>query len=63
MGYVRAHELLVDRVGDDFAISEAYVKKILSGPPFKSNDVRGRQDFCDEGRQTATLHWNPESPG
>ena len=55
-GYIRARELLNERFGDDFEITEAYVKKIVAGPPIKGNNITALQEFRDDVRScTETL--------
>ena len=38
-GYAMARELLISRFGNDFDISERYVREIVSGPQIGPNDV------------------------
>ena len=49
-GYKRARELLTSRFGDDFEITESYIKKIVSGPPIKGSNVKAMQEFSDDVR-------------
>ena len=49
-GYKKARNLLKERFGNDFTISQAWVKKVTDGPSLKANDGDALQDFADEVR-------------
>ena len=52
-GYAMARELLISRFGNDFDISERYVRKIVSGPQISPNDISALQQFSDDVRGCA----------
>ena len=47
-GYRRARQLLQQRFGNDFRISEAYVAKVTEGPTIRGNDGDVLQEFADD---------------
>ena len=47
-GYAMARELLISRFGNDFDITERYVRKIVSGPQISPNDVSALQQFSED---------------
>ena len=49
-GYAQARQRLRERFGDSFVISEAWVKKIVDGPPVKPNNIDSLQSFADDVR-------------
>ena len=49
-GYARAKQLLKERFGDDYVISEAWIKKICGGSVVKANSGESSQAFADEVR-------------
>ena len=49
-GYKHAKDLLRERFGDDYVISEAWVSKITAGPPVKANNIDSLQSFTDDVR-------------
>ncbi|XP_064622573.1 uncharacterized protein LOC135484816 [Lineus longissimus] len=49
-GYARARELLKERFGDEYTIAKAWVKKIVEGPPVKTNSGEALQEFTDDVR-------------
>ena len=46
-GYITARSLLANRFGDDYAISEAWVSKIIDGQQIKDNCPDSLQQFLD----------------
>ena len=49
-GYAEARELLKERFGDSYAISEAFIDKLTSGGPIKQHEVSALRRFADEIR-------------
>jgi hypothetical protein len=49
-GYQKAQHLLEDRFGNQFQISEAWIKTTTEGPQLKPNDAGVLQDFVDDLR-------------
>ena len=49
-GYARARQLLKERFGDPYVISEAWVTKIVDGPVVKPNNIESLQNFTDDVR-------------
>ena len=47
-GYRRARELLRSRFGNDYQISEAWVRKLTEGPQIKPSDGAALQDLSDD---------------
>ena len=47
VGYRRARELLKQRFGDDYAISQAWVKKVTEGSVIGSKEIVKLQEFSD----------------
>lgn len=47
-GYKRALQLLKERFGNEYQISEAWVKKITSGGRISANDKQSLQEFGDD---------------
>ena len=47
-GYGRARELLKERYGDDYTISQAWVKKVTAGSPLGPRDYRKLLEFSDD---------------
>ncbi|XP_064653297.1 uncharacterized protein LOC135503579 [Lineus longissimus] len=47
-GYIRALELLKERFGNEYQISEACVKHVTEGPVIKGTDSTALQDLADE---------------
>ena len=47
IGYLRARELLKERFGDDYAISQAWVKRITEGPVIGLKEFVKLQAFSD----------------
>ena len=54
-GYAHARLLLRDRFGDEFKISQAWVRKIVNGPPVKPNHVDSLQNFTDDVRECVEI--------
>ena len=50
MGYRRARELLQERFGNSFIITETWIDQVTNGPPIKPNERQKLQDFADELR-------------
>jgi len=50
VGYRRARELLKDRFGNEYRISEGWIDKMISGAIIKSGDPAGLRDLADEAR-------------
>ena len=48
VGYDKARTLLEERFGSKFKISQAWVKKVTSGPNLRPNDKSGLQRFSDD---------------
>ncbi|XP_071483368.1 uncharacterized protein [Diadema antillarum] len=46
-GYFKARHLLADRFGNNFVISEAWIKRVVEGPAIQSNSKQLR-DFADQ---------------
>ena len=53
--YAHARRLLRDRFGNDFKISQAWVRKIVNGPPVKPNNVDSLQNFTDDDRECVKI--------
>ena len=49
-GYVRARQLLAERFGSEFLVSEACINKVVTGPPVRPNNGEALQEFTDELR-------------
>ncbi len=49
-GYQRARELLVERFGNEYQISRAWIKKVSDGPPVRANSGDDLQDMADDVR-------------
>ena len=49
-GYRRARELLKERFGNQYQISEAWLKKVTGGPAIKATDGTALQDLADDLR-------------
>ncbi|KAK4329183.1 hypothetical protein Pmani_000412 [Petrolisthes manimaculis] len=49
-GYHKARQLLKERFGNDYQISEAWIKKIVDRPVLRSNDKEGFQNLADDMR-------------
>ena len=49
-GYAEARELLKERFGDSYVISEAFIDKLTSGGPIKQHEVSALRKFADEIR-------------
>ena len=47
-GFRKAKELLKNRFGNNFLVSEAWVKKVTQGPPLKPSDRVGLQCLADD---------------
>lgn len=47
-GYERARQLLYERYGDRFKISEAWIKRTVQGEQLKASDAVGLLDFADD---------------
>ena len=45
-GYRRARELLTERFGDDYEITETYIKRITSGPAIKGTNTKALSSFA-----------------
>ena len=50
MGYRRARELLQERFGNSFIITETWIDQVTNGPQIKPNERQTLQDFADELR-------------
>ena len=50
MGYRRARELLQERFGNSFIITETWIDQVTNGPQIKPNERQKLQDFADELR-------------
>ncbi|XP_041471180.1 uncharacterized protein LOC121420582 [Lytechinus variegatus] len=48
VGYLKARTLLEDRFGSRFKISQAWVRKVTSGPNLRPTDKSGLQRFSDD---------------
>ena len=49
-GYVKARALLKERFGDDYKISEMWVKKVTEGPVVRHGEGRCLQELADDHR-------------
>ena len=49
-GYRRARELLHERFGNKFTISQSWVTKVTDGPPIKASQAEAMQDMADDLR-------------
>ena len=49
-GYARARVLLKERFGDDYKISEMWVRKVTEGPVIKYGEGRRLQEMADDLR-------------
>ena len=47
-GYRRARELLEERFGNEFDVTQSWVLKVTSGPTIKNNDSSSLQEFSDQ---------------
>ena len=50
MGYQRARQLLQERFGNSFIITETWIDQVTNGPQIKPNERQKLQDFSDELR-------------
>ena len=50
VGYVKARALLKERFGDDYKISELWVKKVTEGPVVRHGEGRCLQELADDLR-------------
>ena len=50
VGYVRARKLLIERFGNAYQISEAWIQKVTEGPSIKPNSKEALQNFTDDIR-------------
>jgi len=48
-GYLKARQLLKERFGNDYVISDAWVRKIVEGPAVKAYDKGGLRELADDG--------------
>jgi len=49
-GYVKAKQLLKERFGNDYVISDAWVWRIVDGPAVKAYDRSGIRELVDDAR-------------
>jgi hypothetical protein len=47
-GFAKARKLLRERFGNDYTISEAWVRKVTECAPIRSNDGESLQDYADD---------------
>lgn len=46
-GWKHVKQILKDRFGNDFIISESWLEKVTNGPIIKPSDQNGLQDYAD----------------
>lgn len=49
-GYARAREMLAERFGNSYVISQAWIQCVSQGEALRTNDVRALQEFADTMR-------------